>query len=76
MCSEGGEELSIEGALMERALEPTALDALFRKHAERQYEKEPVMLERWPPSCQVAARTTTGSAIRSIGTAASGSSSA
>ncbi|MGH7272156.1 MAG: transposase [Polyangiaceae bacterium] len=26
-------------ALMERALEPKALDALFRKHAERQYEK-------------------------------------
>ena len=27
-------------ALMERALEPTRLDALFRKEAERQYEKE------------------------------------
>jgi len=27
-------------ALMERALEPKGLDALFRKHAKRQYEKE------------------------------------
>jgi hypothetical protein len=27
-------------ALMERALEPKGLDALFRRHAKRQYEKE------------------------------------
>lgn len=27
-------------ALMERALEPKAVDALFRMHAKRQYEKE------------------------------------